>query len=226
MIIINNIAGQWTAIPLALINDSSLSYAAKGVYMRIAALPEKTEVTAKLLQGELNKRTIATLMLELLKAGWLRIIDKKYNGQKVYQLLATRVENLDNVMGNQGAKSALVGCKKCTQQGAENAPYNKNNIYNNILDNIREDTLPDFYHFPFDKRLTIEQKRNLVIKEVDKYVKSGAIEPDEARMFVLYWTEPMMFLPNSMRMEDPELKCFNLETRLRIWNERKNNSAR
>ena len=106
MIIINNIAGQWTAIPLALINDSSLSYAAKGVYMRIAALPEKTEVTAKLLQGELNKRTIATLMLELLKAGWLRIIDKKYNGQKVYQLLATRVENLDNVMENQGAKNA------------------------------------------------------------------------------------------------------------------------
>ena len=64
MIIINNIAGQWTAIPMALINDSSLSYAAKGVYMRIAALPEKTEVTAKLLQGELNKRTIATLFRE------------------------------------------------------------------------------------------------------------------------------------------------------------------
>ena len=226
MIIINNIAGQWTAIPMALINDSSLSYAAKGVYMRIAALPETTEVTAKLLQGELNKRTIATLMLELLKAGWLRIIDKKYNGQKVYQLLATRAENLDNVTENQGAKNALVGCKKCTQQGAENAPSNKNNIYNNILDNIRESALPDFYHFPFDKRLNIEQKRNLVIKEVDKYVKSGAIEPDEARMFVLYWTEPMMFLPNSMRMEDPELKCWNLETRIRIWNERKNNSAR
>ena len=212
---------------MALINDSSLSYAAKGVYMRIAALPETTEVTAKLLQGELNKRTIATLMLELLKAGWLRIIDKKYNGQKVYQLLATRAENLDNVTENQGAKNALVGCKKCTQQGAENAPSNKNNIYiNNILDIDRESPLPDFYHFPFDKRLNIEQKRNLVIKEVDKYVKSGAIEPDEARMFVLYWTEPMMFLPNSMRMEDPELKCFNLETRLRIWNERKNNSAR
>lgn len=226
MIIINNIAGQWTAIPVALINDSSLSYAAKGVYLRIAALPETTEVTAKLLQGELNKRTIATLMLELLKAGWLRIIDKKYNGQKVYQLLATRAENLDNVTENQGAKNALVGCKKCTQQGAENAPSNKNNIYNNILDIDRENRPPDFYHFPFDKRLNIEQKRNLVIKEVDKYVKSGAIEPDEARMFVLYWTEPMMFRPNSMRMEDPELKCFNLETRLRIWNERKNNSAR
>ena len=46
MIIINNIAGQWTAIPVALINDSSLSYAAKGVYLRIAALPETIEVTA------------------------------------------------------------------------------------------------------------------------------------------------------------------------------------
>ena len=197
---------------MALINDSSLSYAAKGVYMRIAALPEKTEVTAKLLQGELNKRTIATLMLELLKAGWLRIIDKKYNGQKVYQLLATRADDMHNITENQGAK---------------NAPDNKNIIYNinnNILDLDRENPLPDFYHFPFDKRLTIEQKRNLVIKEVDKYVKSGAIEPDEARMFVLYWTEPMMFLPNSMRMEDPELKCFNLETRLRIWNERKNSA--
>ena len=73
MIIINNIAGQWTAIPLALINDSSLSYAAKGVYMRIAALPEQTEVTAKLLQGELNKRTIATLFRELIDCGWLTI---------------------------------------------------------------------------------------------------------------------------------------------------------
>ena len=226
MIIINNIAGQWTAIPVALINDSSLSYAAKGVYLRIAALPETIEVTAKLLQGELNKRTIATLFRELISAGWLRIIDKKYNGQKVYQLLATRAEDLDNVTENKGAKNALVGCKKCTQQGAENAPSNKNNIYNNILDIDRESPLPDFYHFPFDKRLNIEQKRNLVIKEVDKYVKSGAIEPDEARMFVLYWTEPMMFLPNSMRMEDPELKCWNLETRIRIWNERKNNSAR
>lgn len=222
MIIINNIAGQWTAIPLALINDSSLSYAAKGVYMRIAALPETTEVTAKLLQGELNKRTIATLFRELINCGWLTITHERADGRKVYQL------NVNKEVA--GAKNAPESeCKKCTRAGAKNAPDNKNIIYNinnNILDNIREDTLPDFYHFPFDKRLSIEQKRNLVIKEVDKYVKSGAIEPDEARMFVLYWTEPMMFLPNSMRMEDPELKCFNLETRLRIWNERKNNSAR
>ena len=204
MIIINNIAGQWTAIPMALINDSSLSYAAKGVYMRIAALPETTEVTAKLLQGELNKRTIATLFRELINCGWLTITHERADGRKVYQL------NVNKEVA-----------------GAKNAPDNKNIIYNinnNILDIDRENPLPDFYHFPFDKRLTIEQKRNLVIKEVDKYVKSGALEPDEARMFVLYWTEPMMFLPNSMRMEDPELKCFNLETRIRIWNERKNSA--
>ena len=204
MIIINNIAGQWTAIPVALINDSSLSYAAKGVYLRIAALPETTEVTAKLLQGELNKRTIATLFRELIDCGWLTITHERADGRKAYKLNANK-----------------------DMTSAKNAPDNKNIIYNinnNILDNIRENPLPDFYHFPFDKRLNIEQKRNLVIKEVDKYVKSGAIEPDEARMFVLYWTEPMMFLPNSMRMEDPELKCWNLETRLRIWKERKNSA--
>ena len=220
MIIINNIAGQWTAIPVALINDSSLSYAAKGVYLRIAALPETIEVTAKLLQGELNKRTIATLFRELIDCGWLTITHERADGRKAYKLNA----NKDMT----SAKNAPVSeCKKCTRASAKNAPDNKNIIYNinnNILDNIRENPLPDFYHFPFDKRLNIEQKRNLVIKEVDKYVKSGAIEPDEARMFVLYWTEPMMFLPNSMRMEDPELKCWNLETRLRIWNERKNSA--
>ena len=238
MIIINNIVGQWTAIPLALIMDDSISYAARGVYMRIAALPEQVEVTAKMLQGELNKRTIAALFLELRNSGWITVTHESGNGVKTYRLNANKA-----VAGAEKASEWVQNmlpseCKKCTQRvqkmhpkGAKNAPSspdNKNiyNIYNNNIYNNRErenkETLPpNFYHYPFDERLTIEEKRKLVIEELDKYVKSGAIEADEARRFILYWTEPMMYLPNAMRMEDPELKSWNLETRIRLWNERK-----
>ena len=231
MIIINNIVGQWTAIPLALIMDDSISYAARGVYMRIAALPEQVEVTAKMLQGELNKRTIAALFLELRNSGWITITHESGNGVKTYRLNANK-----EVAGAQKASEWVQNmhpreCKKCTQRvqkmhpkGAENAPStpDNKNIYNIYRERENKETLPpNFYHFPFDSRLSIDEKRKLLIAEVDKYVKSGAIEADEARRFILYWTEPMMYLPNAMRMEDPELKSWNLETRIRLWNERK-----
>ena len=230
MIIINNIVGQWTAIPLALIMDDSLSYAARGVYMRIAALPEHVEVTAKLLQGELNKRTIASLFLELKNSGWITVTHERADGRKAYRLNAnkevTGAENAPERVQNMHPSE----CKKYTrrvQKMHPSEPDNKN-IYNNYNNNIyieresnKEALPPNFYHYPFDERLTIEEKRKLVIEELDKYVKSGAIEADEARRFILYWTEPMMYLPNAMRMEDPELKSWNLETRIRIWNERK-----
>ena len=228
MIIINNIAGQWTAIPLALIMDDSLSYAARGVYMRIAALPEHVEVTAKMLQGELNKRTIAALFLELKNSGWITITHERADGRKAYRLNANK-----EVVGAENAPERVQKmhpseCKICTRRVQKMHPLasDNKNIYNNIYNIYRErenkETLPpNFYHYPFDERLTIEEKRKLVIEELDKYVKSGAIEADEARRFILYWTEPMMYLPNAMRMEDPELKSWNLETRIRLWNERK-----
>ena len=226
MIIINNIVGQWTAIPLALIMDDSLSYAARGVYMRIAALPETTEVTAKLLQGELNKRTIAALFLELRNSGWITITHERADGRKAYRLNANKEVTGAKNAPERVQKMHPSECKKYTRTGAKNAPDNKNiyNYNNNIYierERNKEALPPNFYHYPFDERLSIEEKRKLVIEELDKYVKSGAIEADEARRFILYWTEPMMYLPNAMRMEDPELKSWNLETRIRLWNERK-----
>ena len=116
MIIINNIVGQWTAIPLALIMDDSISYAARGVYMRIAALPEQVEVTAKMLQGELNKRTIAALFLELRNSGWITVTHESGNGVKTYRLNANKA-----VAGAEKASEWVQNmlpseCKKCTQR--------------------------------------------------------------------------------------------------------------
>ena len=115
MNIINQCNG-WQAIPRKLINDDTLSYAAKGVYMRIAAMAENTEITAKMLQGELNKRTIAKLLLELRDAGWLAVVGERADGRKAYVLKAYRSEA-------SGAKNAPDSeCKKCTRASAKNAP--------------------------------------------------------------------------------------------------------
>ena len=64
MIIINNIVGQWTAIPLALIMDDSLSYAARGVYMRIAALPTLVKLKQRKLKALTEEYRLQRATLE------------------------------------------------------------------------------------------------------------------------------------------------------------------
>ena len=107
---------EWQAIPKMLINDEALSYAAKGLYACIASMPAEAEITAKAVQSDLNKRTIAKLLLELRDAGWLEVKGERGNGQKVYVLRSSKSRAAS-------AKNApFGGCKKCTLQGAKNAP--------------------------------------------------------------------------------------------------------
>ena len=57
----------------------------------------------------------------------------------------------------------------------------------------------------------------MLIEEMSRYVESGAISPDSAKSFLLYWSEPLVGAPNMMRMEGDDIKAWSLENRIRRW---------
>lgn len=220
MNIINKV-GQWQAIPMALIKDESLSYAAKGLYARLAILPEQSEITVASVKGDSNKRTIAKLFIELRDAGWLVVLHERADCRKIYQL------NFEKTTDVAGAKNAPATesseCKKCTRAGAKNALDSRarNNIYinnNNILDlslETRAREVPTIYHYPFMPGMKYKEKLRCLIDGVNGFVERKVISEDQARRFVEFWSEPMSDDQNKLRMEGQD--AWSLEVRIKRW---------
>lgn len=228
MEIINKVR-KWQAIPMELIKDESLSFAAKGVYLQLATLPEDVEITAEHVRGDLNKRTIAKLFIELRDAGWLTVLSERRDGRKVYQL---NVIKEVGTSANNAPETPNGECRKCTRASAENAPASRarNNIYNiynnnNILLENRErraracEEAPKevikTYHYPFQSGLTYDQKVGCLIDGVNPYVEQGIITPEQARQFVLYWSEPLAYDQGMLRMEAE--RAWKLSTKIERW---------
>lgn len=227
MEIINKVR-KWQAIPMELIKDESLSFAAKGVYLQLATLPEDVEITAELIRGNLNRRTIAKLLIELRDAGWLTVLSERKDWRKVYQLNV--VKECDACAENAHDATDSV-CTKYTRACAENTHDSRarnNNIYNiynnNIIENrerrarAREEAPKEVintYHYPFQSGLTYDQKVQCLIDGVNPYVEQGVITPEQARQFVLYWSEPLAYDQGMLRMEAE--RAWKLSTKIERW---------
>lgn len=227
MEIINKIR-KWQAIPMELIKDDSLSFAAKGVYLQLATLPDDVEITAELIRGNLNRRTIAKLLIELRDAGWLTVLSERKDWRKVYQLNVIKKVGASAENAHDAPNSV---CTKYTRACAENTPDSRahnNNIYNiynnNILENrerrarAREEAPKEViksYHYPFQSGLTYDQKVCCLIDGVNPYVAQGIITPEQARQFVLYWSEPLAYDQGMLRMEAE--RAWKLSTKIERW---------
>ncbi len=220
MNIINKV-GQWQAIPMAIIKDESLSYAAKGLYARLAILPEESEITVTSVKCDNNRRTIAKLFIELRDAGWLEVLHERADKRKIYQLNCEK--RTDGACAKNAHATTSSECKKCTRACAKNAHDSRarNNIYNinnNILDislETRAREVPTIYHYPFMPGMTFREKLRCLIDGVNGFVERKTISEDQARRFVEFWSEPMSDDQNKLRMEGQD--AWSLEVRIKRW---------
>lgn len=208
---------SWQAIPMELIYDSELSLMAKAIYMLLAGLPAASEITAKqleLLHG-VSRKTAAKYMLELRERGWLECVSERKDFYKVYVLHGTLARE-------EFTHAPQKACVKFTHARGNSLPTPNKYIYNinnNILDNtIEEQATSNFeaiYHYPFRQGLTYKQKVACLIDGVNSFVERGVMTPEQAKVFVKYWSEPLANSSNTLRMEGQS--AWKLSSRIERW---------
>ena len=213
---------QWQAIPMELIYDSKLSLMAKAIYMLLAGLPAASEITAKqleLLHG-VSRKTAAKYMLELRERGWLECVSERKDFYKVYVLHGTLARE-------EFTHAPQKACVKFTHARGNSLPTPNKYIYNNnnnILNNRERETLAQnpssckintWHGLPFAEGLTYKDKVACLIDGVDRYVQQGVITPDQAKAFVQYWSEPMVYDANVLKLESQN--SWSLPSRIESW---------
>ena len=211
---------QWQAIPMELIYDSELSLMAKAIYMLLAGLPAASEITAKqleLLHG-VSRKTAAKYMLELRERGWLECVSERKDFYKVYVLHGT-------IAREEFTHAQQKACVKFTHARGNSLPTPNKYIYNNnILNNRERETLAQnpssekittWHGLPFVEGLTYKEKVACLIDGVDRYVQQGVITPDQAKAFVQYWSEPMVYDANLLKLECE--RSWSLPSRIESW---------
>lgn len=214
---------QWQAIPMELIYDSKLSLMAKAVYMLLAGLPAASEITTKqleLLHG-VSRKTAGKYMLELRDRGWLECVSERKDFRKVYVLHGT-------IAWEDFTHAPEKACVKFTHARGKILPTPNKNIYNiynnNILNNRERETraqnpssckINTWHGLPFAEGLTYKDKVACLIDGVDRYVQQGVITPDKAKAFVQYWSEPMVYDANVLKLESQN--SWSLPSRIESW---------
>lgn len=214
---------QWQAIPMELIYDSKLSLMAKAVYMLLAGLPAASEITTKqleLLHG-VSRKTAGKYMLELRDRGWLECVSERKDFRKVYVLHGT-------IAWEDFTHAPEKACVKFTHARGKILPTPNKNIYNiynnNILNNRERETraqnpssckINTWHGLPFAEGLTYKDKVACLIDGVDRYVQQGVITPDKAKAFVQYWSEPMVYDANLLKLECE--RSWSMSSRIESW---------
>ena len=211
---------SWQAIPMELIYDSELSLMAKAIYMLLAGLPAASEITAKqleLLHG-VSRKTAAKYMLELRERGWLECVSERKDFYKVYVLHGT-------IAREEFTHAQQKACVKFTHARGNSLPTPNKYIYNNnILNNRERETLAQnpssekittWHGLPFAEGLTYKEKVACLIDGVDRYVQQGVITPDQAKAFVQYWSEPMVYDANVLKLEGQS--SWSMSSRIESW---------
>ena len=214
---------QWQAIPMELIYDSKLSLMAKAIYMLLAGLPAASEITTKqleLLHG-VSRKTAGKYMLELRDRGWLECVSERKDFRKVYVLHGT-------IAWEDFTHAPEKACVKFTHARGKNLPTPNKNIYNiynnNILNNRERETraqnstsckINTWHGLPFAEGLTYKDKVACLIDGVDRYVQQGVITPDQAKAFVQYWSEPMVYDANVLKLEAQS--SWSMSARIESW---------
>ena len=218
---------SWQAIPMELIYDSELSLMAKAIYMLLAGLPAASEITAtqlELLHG-ISRKTAGKYMLELRDRGWLECISERKDMHKVYVLHGSLArEEFTHARGYSLPTSRV----KFTRARGYGLPASDGNThYNNknILLNKREREAPaqnspsckinTWHGLPFAEGLTYKEKVACLIDGVDRYVQQGGITPDQAKAFVQYWSEPMVYDANLLKLECE--RSWSMSARIESW---------
>ena len=213
---------QWQAIPMELIYDSELSLMAKAIYMLLAGLPAASEITAtqlELLHG-ISRKTAGKYMLELRDRGWLECISERKDMHKVYVLHGSLARE-------EITHAQQKACVKFTHARGNSLPTPNKYIYNinnNILDNRERETraqnpssckINTWHGLPFAEGLTYKEKVACLIDGVDRYVQQGVITPDQAKAFVQYWSEPMVYDANLLKLECE--RSWSMSARIESW---------
>ena len=101
---------------------------------------------------------------------------------------------------------------------------NKYIYNNNILNNRERETLAQnpssekittWHGLPFAEGLTYKGKVACLIDGVDRYVQQGVITPDQAKAFVQYWSEPMVYDANVLKLEGQS--SWSMSSRIESW---------
>ena len=205
---------------MELIYDSELSLMAKAIYMLLAGLPAASEITAKqleLLHG-VSRKTAAKYMLELRERGWLECVSERKDFYKVYVLHGALARE-------EFTHAQQKACVKFTHARGNSLPTPNKYIYNNnILNNRERETLAQnpssekittWHGLPFVEGLTYKEKVACLIDGVDRYVQQGVITPDQAKAFVQYWSEPMVYDANLLKLECE--RSWSLPSRIESW---------
>lgn len=213
---------QWQAIPMELIYDSELSLMAKAVYMLLAGLPATSEITATRLEMfGISRKTAGKHMVELRQRGWLECVSERKDNFKVYVLNGTLARE-DFTRDSQRAREDFT-----RERGKILPALNKNiyNIYNNnILNNRERETraqnpssckINTWHGLPFAEGLNYKEKVACLIDGVDRYVQQGVITPDQAKAFVQYWSEPMVYDANLLKLECE--RSWSMSSRIESW---------
>ena len=213
---------SWQAIPMELINDSELSLMAKAIYMLLAGLPAASEITAKqleLLHG-MSRKTAGKYMLELRDRGWLECVSERKDFRKVYVLNGT-------IAWEDFTHAPEKACVKFTHARGNSLPTPNKYIYNNnnnILNNRERETraqnpssekITTWHGLPFAGGLTYKEKVACLIDGVDRFVQQGVITPEQAKAFVQYWSEPMVYDANVLKLECE--RSWSLPSRIESW---------
>ena len=225
MELINKCKG-WQAIPMELIYDSELSLMAKAIYMLLAGLPAASEITAtqlELLHG-ISRKTAGKYMLELRDRGWLECVSERKDMHKVYVLHGSIAREEFTHDASKVYPRARV---KFTHARGYSLPAPNKYIYNinnNILNN-REREAPaqnpssckinTWHGLPFAEGLNYKEKVACLIDGVDRYVQQGVITPDQAKAFVQYWSEPMVYDANLLKLECE--RSWSMSSRIESW---------
>ena len=210
---------QWQAIPMELIYDSELSLMAKAVYMLLAGLPATSEITATRLEKfGISRKTAGKHMVELRQRGWLECVSERKDNFKVYVLNGTLARE-DFTHDAQRAREDFTRARGKILPAPNKYIYN-NNILNNreretLAQNPSSEKITTWHGLPFAEGLTYKGKVACLIDGVDRYVQQGVITPDQAKAFVQYWSEPMVYDANVLKLEGQS--AWSMSSRIESW---------
>ena len=215
---------QWQAIPMELIYDSQLSLMAKAVYMLLAGLPATSEITATRLEKfGISRKTAGKHMVELRQRGWLECVSERKDNFKVYVLNGTLARE-DFTHDAQRAREDFTRARGKILPAPNKYIYNiNNNILNNSIEEQATSNFEAIYHYPFRQGLTYKQKVACLIDGVNGFVERGVMTPEQAKVFVKYWSEPLANSSNTLRMEGQD--AWKLSTRIERWIEKGRNNG-
>ena len=214
---------QWQAIPMELIYDSELSLMAKAVYMLLAGLPATSEITATRLEKfGISRKTAGKHMVELRQRGWLECVSERKDNFKVYVLNGTLARE-DFTHDAQRAREDFTRARGKIFPAPNKYIYNNNNILNNSIEEQATSNFEAIYHYPFRQGLTYKQKVACLIDGVNGFVERGVMTPEQAKVFVKYWSEPLANSSNTLRMEGQD--AWKLSTRIERWIEKGRNNG-